>query len=477
MNLPTGFERRLEEAAELLSSQERIQVVSHIDADGLTSAAVASRALERAGVEHDVTFVKQLDDDAVSSLDDEPTLFTDLGSAKLREIDDRLETAVVVDHHEPGDHAAPDGGVHVNPHLFGLDGSSELSGATTTYLVAREMGDAPSRGNGGSDASSPKRRDNRDLSATAVVGAVGDLQAQDGLEGANRLVLDDGEEAGVVEERRDLAFFGKQTRPVHKMLEYSGDPYVPGVTGDERGALDLVEAAGVEPRTEGKWRRWIDLTEEEQRDVVSALASRLVQRNRGDSADRLVRETYVLLDEEEGTELRDASEFSTLLNATARYGRTAVGLDVCLGDRDSALEEGRALLRNHRRNLVEGLELVEGRGVTRLDSLQYFHAGDEILDTVVGIVAGMSFSLDSVARDLPIVAFAKDGEDVKVSARGTANLCGRGLNLAEALSAAAEEVGGAGGGHDVAAGATVPGGSEEDFLEVLDGLTGRQLSS
>ena len=183
-----------------------------------------------------------------------------------------------------------------------------------------------------------------------------------------------------------------------------------------------------------------------------------------------------MLAEQEGTELRDASEYSTLLNATARYGHSGVGLSVCLGDRGSCLEEARLLLNEHRQNLVNGLKLVKDEGIVPLAHLQYFDAGDRILDTIVGIVAGMSFQ--TADRRKPILAFARsDDGKLKVSARGTQDLVRSGLNLAVAISQAAEKVGGVGGGHNVAAGATIPPEAKGEFLELMDGLVGRQLRS
>ena len=66
---------------------------------------------------------------------------------------------------------------------------------------------------------------------------------------------------------------------------------------------------------------------------------------------------------------------------------------------------------------------------------------------------------------------------MKVSARGTQDLVRSGLNLAVAISQAAEKVGGVGGGHNVAAGATIPLEAKGEFLELMDGLVGRQLRS
>jgi len=57
---------------------------------------------------------------------------------------------------------------------------------------------------------------------------------------------------------------------------------------------------------------------------------------------------------------------------------------------------------------------------------------------------------------------------VKVSSRGNQDLLRKGLNLAEALSDAAKEVGGTGGGHDIAAGAFIPVSQMNEFLKILD---------
>jgi RecJ-like exonuclease len=172
--------------------------------------------------------------------------------------------------------------------------------------------------------------------------------------------------------------------------------------------------------------------------------------------------------------MRDASEFSTLLNATARYDHAEIGLAVCMGNREEAYEDARKLLAEHRQNLVNGLMYVKEKGVIKLDNIQYFDAGSEIKETIVGIIAGMS-SVIVENRNLPIIAFAKSDGGVKVSARGTQDLIRRGINLSEAMSVVSAEFGGAGGGHDIAAGATIPENTKENFVRRLDLFIGEQL--
>ncbi|MDG5775522.1 DHH family phosphoesterase [Haloarculaceae archaeon H-GB1-1] len=468
------LDARANACANTIADADSMVLASHIDADGLTSAAIATTALERAGLSFEVVFKEQLDATEIASIakrEYDTVLFTDFGSGQLDVIAEHEAagdfTPVIADHHQPAD---ADTEYHLNPLLEGIDGASELSGAGASYVLARALAEVV-------DADVPQA--NRDLAGLAVVGAVGDMQAVDGeLVGANEAIVSEGVEAGVLHEGTDLTLYGKQTRPLPKLLEYASEIRIPGVSNDESGAVRFLDELGLDLHDEaGEWRTWVSLSDDEKRTVASALVQRAVERGvPASKIDRLVGTTYTLLAEPEGTELRDASEFSTLLNATARYERADVGLAVCLGDREDGLRRARTLLQNHRRNLSEGLQWVKNNGVTREEHLQWFDSGTEIRDTIVGIVAGMAVGVEGVDRDRPIVALArKNDEETKVSARGTGPLVGRGLDLSVVMREASQAVGGDGGGHNVAAGATVPAGRERDFVEHADALVGDQI--
>jgi single-stranded-DNA-specific exonuclease len=461
--------------AERLRAADSVLLASHIDADGLTSGAIAASALDRAGIPFETTFEKQLDAaaiDRIAATDHEVALFTDFGSGQLDDIVPHEERGafdpVIADHHQPATaeegEDAPDTDLHLNPLLFGIDGASELSGAGTTYVLARAL--------------EPEGGDNRDLAALAVVGAVGDMQDTDGgLVGTNENIVAEGVAADVIEEATDISLYGRQTRPLPKLLEYASELRIPGISGDESGSIRFLSELDVDLKVDGDWRRWVDLSFAERQTVASALMRHAIDRGvPPDRVNGVTTTTYTLSDEEVGTELRDVSEFSTVLNATARYERADVGLAVCLGYRDEALAEARSLLRNHRRNLSEGLEWVKTEGVTHEENLQWFDAGNRIRETVVGIIAGMALGADGVRRDRPIIAFAEENaEELKVSARGSGFLVRDGLDLSVVMGEASAAVDGGGGGHDVAAGATIPRDRREEFLEHADRIVGKQL--
>jgi len=452
--------KRARECAHAIEKQDEILIVSHVDADGLASAGIICGALDRIEKGYEVKIVKQLDPSVFQDISSaEAVIFTDLGSGSLDLIDDLGPLCVIADHHQPAGRS--DTALHLNPHLFGFNGATDLSGSGATYLIARALGE------------------NANLSDLAVVGAVGDLQhVREGrLRAVNRLILDEAEKHAIVAAEKDLQAFGRQTRPIHKLLEYASNPYIPGITGNSDQILGFLTSLNIELKEEGKWKKWIDLSSVERRTIISALIQRcLAQGMPPEIIQNLVGEVYTLLKEERGTALRDASEYATLLNATARYGFEKIGVAVCMGDREASYRKANELLLMHRENLARGLNYVKQSGVTTLSNLQYFHAGDNILETIVGIVAGMCKNLDGVNRHLPIVGLANSDEGVKVSARGNQTLVQRRLNLARAMSEAANSVGGVGGGHDIAAGATIPEGTETEFLKHLNQLVGLQLS-
>ena len=450
---------RAKYCADEIKKHDHVHVVSHIDADGLTSAGIICKALGRSNIDYSIQFIKQLDETIIKEIggkDYNLVIFTDLGSGMLSSIQEHNINAIVSDHHVP----RGDIDLHLNPHLFGANGSSELSGSGTTYILATQLGN------------------NTDLADLAIVGAVGDLQhSKHGkLIGLNRKILDEGMDHHVLDCYKDITFFGKQTRPVFKLLQFASDPYLPGLTGNEDACIEFLASMNLRFSGDERWRRWIDLTQDEKQTIVSSLFQYSL--NNGISSyklNRIVGEVYNLMNETEGTEMRDASEYSTLLNATARYDHADIGLAVCMGDRGEAYEAARRLLNEHRQNLVNGLQFVKENGVTILDNLQYFDAGKNIRETIVGIIAGMSTTIVE-NRDLPIIAFADTDNGVKVSARATQDLLRKGVNLSKAISDTCNEIGGSGGGHDIAAGATIPSELRHEFITKLDQVIGHQMN-
>jgi RecJ-like exonuclease len=454
------FNARAKEIAKWIEDNDDFLIVGHNDADGISASGLIGQVLNRLGKQNEIKNLKQLNEDRINLLSNESRnlIFVDMGSGCVPRLENVLKADfAILDHHQPQGKRDK---LHLNPHLFGIDGNKEISGAGVAYEVAKQF-------------------KFHDLSALAIIGAVGDMQDSVGmLVGHNRKILRDGIHAGVLEYTKDLRFFGRNSRPLAYLLSYSTDPFLSGLTGNEHACFSFLQDLGIESKRGDEWVHYVDLTKEEQKKIVSGLYVYGVEHGVPEHVlKNLVGEVYTLVNEKPRTELRDAKEFATLLNACGRNGRPEIGVQVCLGDRLEYYQQARVLLGEHRGNLRRGLEFVTQAGIKEMDHIYFFDAGSEIKDTLVGTIASMLYTSPLINPNKPILALAdEEAGKKKISARATAKLVRRGLNLGVALRKACEVVGGEGGGHNIAAGARIEPSVVKEFLIEADRIIKSQLT-
>ncbi len=466
MDLPgldPALARRAAAAAAWLDERkvrdEVVSVIHHIDADGVTSGAIALAALERAGIRSRAVPAKSLDDVHIARIqggDHDALWFCDFGSTAYMHFSDLPR--LVCDHHQLVRDGTEEDFAHLNPLLDDIDGGT-ISGAGCAFLAALAHDPA-----------------NRDLLPVALVGAAADLQDRHGgFEGTNAVLVAAGVHDGLLDVRDDLSWFGPETRPLRKFFAYAKEPAVPGITGDPRGAEAFLGDLDVPMMDAGRERTWSTLDDAERRRIRSGLVMRLLDCGLADRVGSLWRPVVRIAAEAPGTPMRELQEYGTLLNSTARYDEPGTGLAVARGDRGEALDHAMGLLQGHRQHLVKSLDAFRVAGVKDGDAIQWVHLRDHVRDTVVGIVCGMALDGLGLRRDRPLIglAFTDDGR-TKVSGRAPHEIQGR-IDLATAMREASEPVGGQGGGHRGAAGATIPRDAEEGFLAALDAIVCQQL--
>lgn len=459
------MQRDLDSAAAALRDAKDILIISHIDADGISAGSIADITAERLGKSRTVRFEKKISEETVELINgsvQDLVWICDLGSGYLSEF--KREGIIVTDHHVPDrrwrrKQTVLDSFVgirHLNPHSYGMDGSYEVCGAGMTYLLSKAVDPA-----------------NADLAYLAVVGAVGDFQdsGHSGLVSLNRTIMSDAQAAGDLEVDMDLRFFGRETRPVNQYLQFSSDPQIPGLSDNAGACLRFLDSVGIRGKDGSRWRTWNDLTPDEK----SRATDRILDMIRPEDRDRAYGEMYTFPRMPAGTGLRDAKEFATVLNSCGRYDDAETGLRICRGDM-SAMEDAERNRSDHRKHISSAMSYIRDNHLLRERRfIQWFDAGSEIRETVVGIVAGMVLSSGECTRNIPIIAFADSEDGVKVSARANRDLVDRGLDLSVIMKTAAELVGGYGGGHTIAAGATIPEGRKEEFLDIVEDLVSSQV--
>lgn len=437
---------KLEAASTLVREFRRIRVVSHYDADGISSASVLTSMLSRLGKQFHVTITNSLDAGIVGRLAGEHFdlfIFSDMGSGQLELLSKIEGKVIILDHHKCEQEKEREGLIHINPSLHGSNGTTEVCGSTTSYLLAEFTDEG-----------------NRDAIPLALAGAYGDMQHMGGFTGINRQILDLGIEGGYVQTVEDITLEGST---LMEAFTSSTQPYLKGYSGRPPLISGLFESIGVNPE-----KQLVEFSSDERRKVASLLMLMLASQGCDyEQVSQLMATEYVST----GRKMK-ISEIASLANACGRSSMFATGVAMELGDEEST-RQARELRSSYTSRMFERLIMLEEGGVEHSEHLQYFRSDDASLS---GALCGiyMSYIGD---RNRPTVSFALSGDKYKISARGTKNLVKNGLDLASALSAAASKFGGNGGGHVIAAGATVPRDALSDFLKELDSIVGSQLSA
>jgi single-stranded-DNA-specific exonuclease len=452
-----NMQKSFSKAHEMLEKAEDVKIYSHIDCDGISAGAILSSTLDRMEIDHEVEFIT-LDQIQELKSENELTIFSDLGSGQnLDHFKTSQSKVLILDHHPPLRNISSHGNgfLEINPHYHGIDGSFEISGGGMTYLLARTFGFC-------------------DLSWIGVLSAVGDMQnsLSGKLVGLNRCILQDSVNKRMVASQNDLTIYGRQTRPIFIALSYFGDVNLP-ITNNRNETLLLLKKLDIPTKKGKKQRTLSDLTREEKGRIFSELVrmmSREVPARYVKHIPRLVSgDSYDFLEEKKYSPLRDASEFSTAVNACSRHQNPEIALKVLKGDRGMALEDMDHLALEHRRYLAHKMDWVrEEDRINNLKNLQYFE-GNGIKNEVIGTIAGMILSYGDWKK--PMIGFTQindDNEGLKVSLRCSRLLAFDGIHFGHIIRKVAEKVGGSGGGHSVACGAYIPAGKKDKFLKLFD---------
>ena len=442
--VPSKLLSTLSQAADIVRGHEFVQVYSHYDADGVSSAAILAKTLMRAGKEFRVTLFTTLNDynmEVIRNSKADCVIVSDLGASYIDQLDQMEQDVVVLDHHTIISEAKRV--CYANPHLYGIDGMTSGCGATMCLLFAVTMDER-----------------NWDLVQIAFAGIAGDRQHINGVSGLNVYLLEEGTRRGYIERMQGSLI---PAGDLMTELFLCTDPYIRGVTGDVDGVAKLMSDAGVE-----NGKSFMDLTEEERRRLSSLIAIKLTQQGvLLSSMEEIARDRYYL----KGMRM-DAENLSSILNNCGRAGIGGVGIAAGMGD-ERCLNEGAKQSRESAKLVVEAMVDLDRRGLNQMEHIQWFDSTDS---GFTGMLCGIA--MQSIGdHTKPTIGMNKSNDPVNLSSRGMFCQLERGVDLAKAMREACASVGGQGGGHRIAAGGSVPLDKIDEFLANLDRIVGEQISS
>jgi single-stranded-DNA-specific exonuclease len=418
-----------EEFLKALDNKEAC-IISHFDTDGITSAGIMIATLKKLDKKFSVRIVKSLDEKVINELPKDKTIvFLDLASGSLNQIKNaNLDSVFIIDHHEITK-SIPENIRIINPHLLN---KQKISSSGLTYLFSKQI-----------------NPDAKELSKLAILGMIGDQLEKD-IDSLNNGIL---EESGIQRKRGLLIY--PSTRPINRVLEYSSNPYIPEVTGNMKGVLELLRETGLSPE-KGKYKSLIELDEKEMKDLTTAI----LLRNPKIKNKELIGDIFLV---KMFNKIEDARDLSAIINACSRSGKPELALQYCL-EIPSSKKDAELTHIKYKQNIITGLNFVSETKKIEGKGFVIINAQDNVKDTMIGTIASIISNSSIYEEGTIVITMAYYNEKIKVSARTVGR---NGRNLKELLESITNFTGGEIGGHEHAAGCIISQEKEKDFLDLL----------
>jgi RecJ-like exonuclease len=421
----------------------RVRVISHYDADGITSASIICQALRRAGYDFHASLMRNPFDKGLERVKKEENdfiIFTDMGSGQIETLEKMGCKIIIIDHHQYLKEKTTKNILQINSNLCGINGNYEACGATLSLLLAETL-----------------NQKNIDLTPLAIAGATGDKQYIGGIRGLNKEILDLALKKGFLKTKIEIKLSG----PLNDALYYAIDPYYSGISGNKEEIKKLLKRLKIDGNT-----KFENLGETQKKRLNSFLLLTLIKKGcEKNILDTVIRERYW-----SDTLNCELEHFADILDVCGKGGNRGLGLSLCLCDRNS-FEEAEKLEKDYKKNILDELLDLEKDGAKEKKSYRYFYSKNSSLGGVIGGIA-TNFIFD---KEKPLLSIVRNDDEIHVSCRGNQYLVSKGLDLGYAMKETAKKLGGHGGGHKIASGATIDLKKEEEFLENVEIILSKQL--
>lgn len=430
--IPKEFYSDLESAADTIRKSDDIRIIAHYDGDGTSAAIILANMLERLGKRYHISFIKALDADSFKNriVEDGNTLtiVVDAGSDQVGVIPD-FSRIIVLDHHFYEETKIS--GLNINSRKYGIDGTRGACGSTMAFTQSLVVNE-----------------ENKDLFPFFISGVIADKQDMGEYTGLNKQLFDEYSE---MSERVHTLNFEGDT--IVNALVYSTDPFIREITGNVEKTVTFLKELQIDPETPT-----LRLTEDQKRLLGKKISLKLISQGIGTEALKYLEADLLRFPNIEFT----SKELSAIIDGNTKIDCNSIVVQYFLGDQ-SAKREMLENWRIYKTKLIDYTYRSYNQ-LYNMSNVNYFYSPES---EMAGAVCGL-LMLYLAPQDKPLVGFNVSAEDTKVSARGTRAMVKKGLNLSTVLKNATQEVGGSGGGHDIAAGAVIPKGKEKLFIESVN---------
>ncbi len=375
-----------------VKAKSLIHIISHLDADGLSSAGQVIKFLKEKNVPFQYTVLKQINKDSLKTIENsEADFFIFLDFGNQTEIMEKFsltkkKDVLIIDHHIPEQPISFL--LNINPYYCDLNGEIACT-STLTYFLINFI------------------EESKKLSWLALVGAIGDMQeANSEFIGLNKLIIEEAVQNEIIEVKNEINLYGINILSLEEVFYRANLPFLPDYSTITNllGKLDLLN------------KNYLNLSEEEKEKLHKVLITLI--KNSGNSINSVFGKNYYLKGEE-NLYLRNLRTYATFLNACGRLGKIKESVGVMLGI-EKYKQKVNDIMNEYKEEIKKMLEWFEKNKenkekIFHTKDFLIINAGDEIKETLIGTLA--SVLINNVEKK-GIISIAKEDKDnYKVSIR------------------------------------------------------------
>lgn len=374
-----------------IKADSLIHIISHLDADGISSAGQIIKYLIKNNISFQYTVLKQINEDQLKTIEEsEADLFVFLDFGSQIEIMEKFalkkrKDFLIIDHHKPERDTFL---LNINPYFVDLNGEIATT-STLTYLLINNI------------------EDYKELSYLALIGAIGDLQEEKGeFKGLNKLIMEEALEEKIVERKKEINLYGINILNLEEVFYRANLSFL-----DSYGTIkNLLKNLKLENRI------YTSLTDKEKDKLHKTLISLV------NSDKKLLNEIFgynYYLVGETNPYLSNLKTYATFLNACGRLNKIEEAIGVILNI-EKYKERIPQIMQEYKQEIKKILEWFEKNKdnkekIFMTKEYLIINAEDEIKDNLIGTLASI---LINQTEKKGIISIAKeDKENYKVSIR------------------------------------------------------------
>ena len=311
-----------------------VKIISNKTVDGIISSSIFARAFMKMNINFSFSTSREFSKNLVNELDKDPSktfLFLDFNNFDFSLIDS-IKNKNYFFITSTANFLEKENVLNLNNTNVSIN---EITTSGLAYLVARNF-----------DVN------NKSLSFLVIASAFSKGQEINGFSQFNQELLQESIIQKAIEVKASLRLFSSRVIPLHKMLQYSIDPYIPNISGSEDASIKFLKDCDISLNKDGSFRNLMDLSEDEIKNLLTNIS--LKQLGSGKEEKYLVGPIYLLINEEY-KELKELSEFVSALKACIRNEKPSNAFALCVSDKKGIRREVIEILKEFRLKIINGL--------------------------------------------------------------------------------------------------------------------------